>query len=308
MKDPRTPLAAHDTAGTDGSVGAGELSSLGSASNAGPHEHGTFSGLPAEYRARPGRAPDTTVSEEQRERRWADGRVEAAFLRAITNALLAWQPLNGAGESLLRDLAEVLGLSAGVLWLPDSDVLAVGATWCAEGVDREALEIMLKLARFGQGVGLPGSAWQRGEPLYQTIATARESSQGQAPLPGGPWAFLAIPARMHDEVLGVIELYLPLRRRSRLTIPPLAAAVHLLGGLLDRWRMQKAQPKLTTRELECLTLAAHGLNSKMIAEQLWLSPATVKTHFEHIRLKLKVPNRAAAVTWGLREGIIGWPT
>lgn len=43
-----------------------------------------------------------------------------------------------------------------------------------------------------------------------------------------------------------------------------------------------------------------------IAEHLWLSPWTVKTHFEHIRLKLQVRDRTAAVATALRDGIIAW--
>ncbi|MEA2285186.1 MAG: two-component system, NarL family, nitrate/nitrite response regulator NarL, partial [Solirubrobacteraceae bacterium] len=41
-----------------------------------------------------------------------------------------------------------------------------------------------------------------------------------------------------------------------------------------------------------------------IAEQLFLSPATVKTHFEHIYEKLGVGDRAAAVAQALRTGLI----
>ena len=80
------------------------------------------------------------------------------------------------------------------------------------------------------------------------------------------------------------------------------AAGYLLGRLLARWQAQQEQSKLTTRELELLTLASHGLTNAAIADQLWLSPWTVKTHFEHIRRKLGVSDRTAAVAHGLRSG------
>lgn len=61
---------------------------------------------------------------------------------------------------------------------------------------------------------------------------------------------------------------------------------------------------LTPRELEVLTLAAHGRSGPEIAEQLVVSPATVKTHFSNLHGKLGVPNRTAAVARALKLGLI----
>ena len=46
------------------------------------------------------------------------------------------------------------------------------------------------------------------------------------------------------------------------------------------------------------------MTGPVIAERLVLSPATVKTHFEHVYEKLGVGDRAAAVAHGLRVGLI----
>jgi DNA-binding CsgD family transcriptional regulator len=61
---------------------------------------------------------------------------------------------------------------------------------------------------------------------------------------------------------------------------------------------------LTAREHEVLALASHGLSYAEIAEELVLTAATVKTHFAHIYRKLRVPDKAAAVAWALRHGLI----
>ncbi|HWE09287.1 MAG TPA: LuxR C-terminal-related transcriptional regulator [Solirubrobacteraceae bacterium] len=61
---------------------------------------------------------------------------------------------------------------------------------------------------------------------------------------------------------------------------------------------------LTPRELEVLDLAATGCNGPMIAAELVVSAATVRTHFEHIYEKLEVRDRAAAVAKAMRLGLI----
>jgi DNA-binding NarL/FixJ family response regulator len=71
-------------------------------------------------------------------------------------------------------------------------------------------------------------------------------------------------------------------------------------------RASEAEPPspLTPRELEILQLAAHGLSGPRIAEELVLSPATVRTHFENLYEKLGVRDRAGAVASGMRLGLI----
>jgi PAS domain S-box-containing protein len=61
---------------------------------------------------------------------------------------------------------------------------------------------------------------------------------------------------------------------------------------------------LSERELEVLRLAADGHSGPEIAVQLRLSPATVKSHFEHIYEKLGLGDRVAAVAYALRAGLI----
>jgi PAS domain S-box-containing protein len=65
-----------------------------------------------------------------------------------------------------------------------------------------------------------------------------------------------------------------------------------------------SRPLLTARELEVLQLAAEGGSTRTIAEALFISPTTVKTHFEHLYEKLGVRDRGAAVAEGLRNGLI----
>ena len=61
---------------------------------------------------------------------------------------------------------------------------------------------------------------------------------------------------------------------------------------------------LTAREVEVLQLLAFGHTNKDIAEQLYISPDTVKTHLEHIFEKLGTSDRTAAVAEALRRRLI----
>jgi DNA-binding CsgD family transcriptional regulator len=59
---------------------------------------------------------------------------------------------------------------------------------------------------------------------------------------------------------------------------------------------------LSKRELEVLALVASGYKNTEIAQRLYISKATVKTHLQHIYVKMRVKNRTAAVTQALACG------
>jgi DNA-binding NarL/FixJ family response regulator len=61
---------------------------------------------------------------------------------------------------------------------------------------------------------------------------------------------------------------------------------------------------LSARELEVLTLVARGTGNKIIAKELRISEATVKTHLLHIFEKLGVDDRTAAVTVAMERGML----
>lgn len=65
-----------------------------------------------------------------------------------------------------------------------------------------------------------------------------------------------------------------------------------------------SEPRLTPRELEVLRLAADGASTAELGEQLGISPATVKSHFESAYAKLGARNRAGAVAAAFRRGLI----
>lgn len=61
---------------------------------------------------------------------------------------------------------------------------------------------------------------------------------------------------------------------------------------------------VSPRELEVLTLLVDGLSNKKIAERLFISPDTVKTHIRHIMEKLAAADRTDAAVKAVRNNLV----
>jgi two-component system NarL family response regulator len=61
---------------------------------------------------------------------------------------------------------------------------------------------------------------------------------------------------------------------------------------------------LTAREVDVLRLIVAGHSNREIATLLYISEGTVKTHVNHILMKLGVSDRTQAVTTALRRGLV----
>jgi DNA-binding NarL/FixJ family response regulator len=87
--------------------------------------------------------------------------------------------------------------------------------------------------------------------------------------------------------------------------------------LIERYALRDAPTavtrdisELTPREADVLRLVARGLGNQEIAEKLFVSEATVKTHVAHIFDKLHVDNRVQAVVVAYESRLVspGEPT
>ena len=61
-------------------------------------------------------------------------------------------------------------------------------------------------------------------------------------------------------------------------------------------RLAQPETALSARELEILQALSTGQSNKQIAQELFISEATVKTHLIHVYQKLGVETRTAAVS------------
>ena len=71
-----------------------------------------------------------------------------------------------------------------------------------------------------------------------------------------------------------------------------------------RGRRSEPEVKLSPREREVLLLMAKGATTSAIAEALYISGNTVKTHVHHILEKLQAANRAEAVAKAAALGLL----
>ncbi len=229
---------------------------------------------------------------------------EIASRFAVTSALASWTSFEEGMEGLLRELAGAIGARAGITWLPAADALVAKVFWSEDHATTFEFEVATRSLTVSRGSELPGRVWESGTPSVELTAEP-DSERGQLAGLAGVRGLLALPVVHAGEVLAVVELASTeeIALTDRL-LRSMTAIGYEVGMFLGHRRGELVPPALTARELEVLELAAQGYSGRQIAERLRISPATIKTHFEHIYAKFGVSGRTAAVAQAMRAGLI----
>ena len=122
------------------------------------------------------------------------------------------------------------------------------------------------------------------------LTTYQGDAQVLRALRAGARAYI-LKAHVHRELLETIRAVHAGQKR----IPPDIAA---------QMAEHATDDALSSREIDVLRLIAAGNSNKLIADQLSISEATVKSHVTNILSKLGANDRTHAVTIGLKRGII----
>jgi DNA-binding CsgD family transcriptional regulator len=164
------------------------------------------------------------------------------------------------------------------------------------------------------GIALTEVPWRRMDEFMPAGKRGLFEDQWKAFLASGAaegWHQLAVPGR---EPLAVefsatahvlpgrhLAVFVPLDAASEPGERTLAREARWVPVAADGERSQ-----LTEREQEVLTLVASGFQSDEIAERLFVSPETVKSHVHNAMNKLGVHTRAHAVAVALVTAQITW--
>ena len=122
------------------------------------------------------------------------------------------------------------------------------------------------------------------------LTTYDGDAQAVRALKAGAAGYL-LKSMLREELINTIRIIHAGQRR----VPPEIAA-----GIAEH----VADETLTGREIEVLRKVAAGMSNKIIAQQLAVSEATVKTHMKSILSKLGANDRTHAVTIAMKRGFI----
>ncbi|MEE1755880.1 response regulator transcription factor [Streptomyces sp. SP18CS02] len=223
------------------------------------------------------------------------------FAESLAAALAAEPDVDvtaaGSGPAALRclDRAAAEGRRFDVL-LVDADLGAAAAGTVARVVPDNGADGIV------DGISLVGGV-RSGQPSVRTVVLAEKDDPRRAALAlqAGASGWVAKDCSL-QRLLAVIRGVL----RDETHLPPA-----LLTGVLreltaarkHRTESERLVESLTPREREVLRCMVAGLGRKAVAERLFLSPHTVRTHMQNVLGKLGVHSTLAAVALARRAGV-----
>ncbi|MBM7459680.1 response regulator [Rhodococcus coprophilus] len=165
------------------------------------------------------------------------------------------------------------------------------------GLDPDVVLMDLRMPRGGGVAAIAELAERRVRSRVLVLTTYDTDADVFPALEAGATGYLLKDAP-RDELFAAVRAVAEGR-----TVLPSAVATRLLSRM--RGPRTGTSRTLSTREREVLGLVAKGTSNRVIAQKLFISEATVKTHLTHIFGKLEVADRAAAVATAYDRGILG---
>jgi DNA-binding NarL/FixJ family response regulator len=182
----------------------------------------------------------------------------------------------------------------------DLDVVADAATpdEAVEAARRDNPDVVLMDLQFGAQEATSGSEATRRiralpAPPYVLVLTNYDSDADiLSAVEAGASGYLLKDAPPHELIAAV---------RAAASGESALAPV-IASRLMDRLRAP--QVSLSSREMQVLEAVAAGRSNTEVANDLFVTETTVKSHLSHIFSKLDVSSRTAAVSAARRQGIL----
>jgi DNA-binding CsgD family transcriptional regulator len=131
-----------------------------------------------------------------------------------------------------------------------------------------------------------------------------------------PASLMYVPILSNKEIIGILSVRTPVKNAYTVqSLEVLKTMAVFVGKALENAKSAKAHTRkplpgryllnpLSARELEVLDLLSKGYTNKNIAEALFISASTVKTHTLNIYQKLDAANRTQAILKAREFGLI----
>jgi PAS domain S-box-containing protein len=192
------------------------------------------------------------ITARKRAERWL------AAEHAVTRALADADNLEGAVPKVLQTVGEALGCELGVLWEvgPAPGVLRCVAVWHTPGLEVTEFEQHSRRLALARGEGLPGRAWDSGQPAWVPEAPFPRSVAAQR---RGPCGALAVPLRGDGDVLGVLEFFGPEFRHPPDAVLGMMASIGTQVGQFIERRRAEVQWHARAREFRLAREIQQGL-------------------------------------------------
>lgn len=204
-------------------------------------------------------------------------------------------------QDLIRE-----GLAMIVDSAPDMEVVLSGADGqdlIDAVVDRRPIDVALVDVRMPGVDGLEATrrvVGRAGAPAVLILTTFDEDEYVLGAIAAGASGFLLKRAKPEELVHGVRVV----ASGTSLVLPDLTRRLIADRQPATAVRGAAALPQLTAREVDVLRLVAAGLSNAEIAERLFLSAETVKTHLSRVLVKVGARDRTQAVIAAYESGFV----
>jgi len=182
---------------------------------------------------------------------------------AVAKALADAADTGQAGRAVLEAVATTLDWPYAELWLatPDQQNLVCAARWSAPGRDYAAFAA----DTLASGLGVPGVAWQTGQPIWlPDLAADTRYPRSAAAAACGLHVTLAVPIHGHTTPLGVLAFFgTAIADPEDMLIALLSGIAAHVGQYLERRRAEELTVQLARAKDEFIALITHELRNPL---------------------------------------------